>query len=92
MVFETLADALVITVPTAVAISGLSILAEEGKKWDWRKFAYTAGIATFAGIALIESQFASTVTAENILAVIAAIAGASFLGNKAIIIASRLKK
>jgi len=91
MVFETLVNALAITVPTAVAISGVAILADSDKSWDWRKFLYTIGLATFAGVGIIQTQFAGAVTEANVLAIIGAIAGGTYFGNKAIGTATRLK-
>lgn len=93
MVFESaLANTLLATTGIAVLISGLAALTQTEKKWNWRKFAYTVGIATITGLGVIQTQFAGVVTEANLIAVILAVTGASFVGNKLFGLAKKLKK
>jgi len=83
MVFENvLANTLLITSGIAVLVSGLAVLAAEEVKWQWKKFLYTVGIATVSGLAIVETQFGGVVDEGNLIPVLLAITGASFLGNK----------
>lgn len=92
MVFESaLANTLLVTTGIAVLISGLAALASEKAKFQWKRFLYTIGIATVSGLAVVQTQFAGVVTEANAIAVILAITGASFLGNKLFGIAKKLK-
>jgi len=92
MVFESvLANTLLATIGTAAVISGISALAAETAKFDFRKFLFTIGIATVSGLAIVQTQFNGAITEDNFIPVFLAITGASMLGSKLFGVANKLK-
>ena len=74
-------------------ISALSVLSDVNNAWNNRQFAYTAILGAFAALGIINGVEGG-ITAENFIGVILMIAGATFLANKGIKLASKagLKK
>ena len=93
MVFESaLANTLLITLVSAGVISGLATLASDTIKWGWKKFLYTFGLASIAGLAVVQTQFDGVVTEGNAIVVFLAIFGGSIIGNKLVKISQKLKE
>ncbi len=78
-------------VGVSVVISGLAALGAKDVAWDWKKYLYTLGITGLGSLAIIDT-IDGGVNAGNLIAVALQIAGASFLGNKLINVATKLKK
>ena len=78
-------------VGVSAVLSGLAALSAKDVKWDWRKYLYTLGVSSFGALAIVNS-IQDGVNAGNLISVALQIAGASFLGNKLIGLAAKLKK
>lgn len=93
MVFESaLANTLLVTVVVGAVISGLAALGSKDIKWDWKKFLYSLGIATIAGLGIVNVQFGGVITEGNVLPVVLEIIGVSFIGSKLVNISKKLKE
>ena len=77
-------------VGVSAVISGLAAISATDVEWNWRKYLYTLGITGFGALAVVEG-IQGGVTAANFVTTALAIFGASFLGNKLIKLAGKLK-
>jgi len=77
-------------VGVSAVISGLAALSAVDVAWDWRKYLYTLGITGFGALAVVEG-ISGGVNAANFITTALAIFGASFLGNKLLKLATKLK-
>ena len=82
---------LIVGVGMGGIISVMSYLSQPLQDWDNRKFIFSIGVAVFSALAIIQS-IEGGITEDNIIYVILTIAGSSFLTNKTIQIAARLKE
>jgi len=92
MVTDILADPLTgklaLAVITGIIISGLAALSSDAK-WGWKKFLYTLGLAGISGLVVVDAS--NGVTGENAISLFLEIIGASYIGNKLLGVADKLK-
>jgi len=88
LVIDPLVSQILLAIVSAGIISGLAVLSET-TKWGWKKFLYTLGLAGIAALVIVEAN--GPITEGNVLTVFLEIVGASFLGNKLISVAGKLK-
>jgi hypothetical protein len=90
MVFENITTTLILAGIAGLTVSGLTALGNENKAWVWRKFAYSLGIATVSAVVVIDGLNVQ-LTEANLIATFVTVIGSSFLGNKLVTLASKLK-
>lgn len=90
--FENFAVTLILAGISGVIISGLSTLGnKEDTTWDWRKYLYTTGIAVISALIVVDGLKTDLTVESNIIPAFIAVVGTSFLGNKLIGIAQKIK-
>lgn len=91
MAFEQLTLTLILAGISGFVISGLAALGnKEGTNWDWKKFVYSVGVAVISALTVIGTG-GIEINENTVISIFLAIVGTSFLGNKAVSIATKLK-
>ena len=80
---------LVGVIVSAGVISGIAALADESVTFNGRKFLYTIGLVGISSLAFVIPS--GGFTESNALSLFLEIAGASFIGNKLIGVANKLR-
>jgi hypothetical protein len=86
--FENLITTIVLAGIAGLTVSGLAAL--KGGEWNWRPFIYSLSIAILSGLIVIDG-LAIAINETTVVTIFLSIIGSSYIGNKAIGIATKLK-
>jgi|GEM_PF-5157058 len=87
---ETIVYPIILASGTGVVVSGLAAVAQDEPVWQWKKFLYSVGLASIAGLVIVNG-FGEPISEDNAIPIVLQVIGASFIGNKANTILAKLK-